>query len=476
MGDHLQNEDQSRDTTAYRRARTRPLSKRERRRRAKKRLRELRRRKRNRERAAGANDYPRARAVALVLFFVFLLVSCLLAWAGRGGDTGSQLMEIPASNLAGLQGLVAQPGEIGEPNIPARAAFLLDTSTGEALYEKNADEELPMASTTKIMTAIVVLENASLEEHVVISERASATGESSAWLEKGEVLTVDQLLHALMVQSANDSATALAEHVAGSVESFVEMMNRKCEELGAAHTHFANPHGLDERGHYTTARDLALIASYAMKNHVFRELVVSDGYQIPWPGHPYPRVLENRNKFLKLYPYANGIKTGYTDRAGKCLVASASRDGRELISVILNGGDSYWDQTIMLMNYGFDCFARVEYAYAGQVLARVQVGDFPRKTVALTAGRDLAFTVRRDHLSRFLVATLSYPRWLPYPVVKGQEIGQLAAGEGSPDEIREPVMSEAACRPPNFLARIFAFLYSVLVMWWRWIRWLIPGL
>lgn len=333
-----------------------------------------------------------------------------------------------------------------------------------------------MASTTKIMTALVVLENASLEEQAVISERASSTGESSAWLEKGEVLTVDQLLHALMVQSANDSAIALAEHVAGSVESFVEMMNRRCQELGATHTHFANPHGLDENGHYTTARDLALIASRAMQNPVFRELVVSDGYQIPWPGHPYPRVMENHNKFLKLYPYANGIKTGYTNRAGKCLVASASRDGRELISVILNGGESYWDQTVTLMDYGFDCFARVEYAYAGQVLARFQVGDFPRRTVALTANRNLAFIVRRDHLPRFLVAELSCPRWLPYPVGRGQEIGQLVAGEGGADEIRAPLVSETACRPPNFLARIFAFLGSLLAMWWRWIKWLIPGL
>lgn len=460
----------------FNRTQRRVLSKKERRRQAKKRLRELRRRKRRSRLTARKHVSPQARTTALVLLLLFLLVSGLLAWNGRGGETISQDLEIPASNLDAVKDLSLQPGEIGEPYITARAAYLLDTSTGEALYEKNAHEELPMASTTKIMTAIVVLEHASLSESAVVSERASSTGESSAWLEKGEVLTVDQLLHALMVQSANDSAIVLAEHVAGSVEAFVEMMNEKCAELGASHTHFSNPHGLDQSGHYTTARDLALISSYAMRNPVFRQLVVADGYQIPWPGHPYPRVLENHNKFLKLYPYANGIKTGYTNGAGKCLVASATRDGRELISVILNGGESYWDQTIQLMNYGYECFARVEYAYSGQVLARIHVGYFPRKQIQLVAQRDLAFTVRRDRLAHFLNARLSCPQWLPYPVDKGQVLGELVAGEGSQEEMREAMMSEVYCRPPNFLLRIFAFVGSLFGMWWGWIRWLIPGL
>ena len=460
----------------FNRTQSRVLSEKERRRQAKKRLRELRRRKRRSKHTAKKHAYLQARTVALVFLFLFLLISGFLVWSGREGETSPQNLEIPASNLDAVKNLSLRPGEIGEPYIPARAAYLLDTSTGEVLYEKNADEELPMASTTKIMTAIVVLEHASLTESAVVSERASSTGESSAWLEKGEVLTVDQLLHALMVQSANDSAIALAEHVAGSVEAFVEMMNEKCTELGAFHTRFANPHGLDQSGHYTTARDLALISSYAMRNPVFRELVVADGYQIPWPGHPYPRVLENHNKFLKLYPYANGIKTGYTDGAGKCLVASATRDGRELISVILNGGESYWDQTIQLMNYGYECFARVEYAYAGQVLARIYVGDYPRKQIQLVAQKDLAFTVRRDRLADFLTARLSCPRWIPYPVDKGQVLGQLVAGEGSQMERRESMVSEVSCRPPNFLFRIFAFVGSLFGMWWGWIKWLIPGL
>lgn len=414
---------------------------------------------------------------ALFLAFVALLfISILITWIGGGGKEKILSFDMPASNLETLKASASHEGGIREPEITARSAVLLDTSTGEVLFEKNPDLELPMASTTKIMTAIITLENASLEEKAVISERASSTGESSAWLEKGEILTVDQLLHALMVQSANDSAVALAEHVAGSVEAFVDMMNRKAASLGANHTHFANPHGLDEEDHYTTARDLAVIAAYAMRNPVFREIVVSDRYEIPWPGHPYPRVMVNHNKFLKLYPYATGIKTGYTERAGKCLVASASKDGRELISVILNGGESYWDQTIRLMNYGFEDFVRVEYAYTGQRLVTVDVGKFPRKKVSVVPRYDIAFIVRKDRLPEFYIARVSYPQWIAYPVEKGRELGRLTVGEGNLDERSAVLVSAEDCRPPNPVCRFFAFLGSVLGLWWKWIRFLIPGL
>ncbi len=426
-------------------------------------------------RSMGALRYNLPRIFSLTLL-LFLILSTLLTWQGRGGEDTILTVELPAVNREHLRSASLPAGSVKEPEIPASAAFLLDTSTGEVLYEKNPDLELPMASTTKIMTALVTLENASLKEQVVISERAQRTGESSAWLEKGEVLTVDQLLHALMVQSANDSAVALAEHVGGSVEGFVAMMNEKALALGATHTRFANPHGLDQEGHYTTARDLATMAACAMRNPIFRELVVSDGYEIPWPGHPYPRVMVNHNRFLKIYPQATGIKTGYTSRAGKCLVASAIRDGRELISVILNGGESYWDQTVQLMDYGFNAFTQVKFASAGELLASVEVGDFPRRKVDLVPSADLIFTVRKDRLSSYMEAEVTCPRWVPYPVDKGREMGELTTGEGGAGEKRETLVASQPCRPPNPIIRFFAFLGSMLGMWWRWIRWLIPGL
>lgn len=413
--------------------------------------------------------------VLTLLFAVLFLAGALTAWAGKGESGEARAFQIPASNLEKLCGQQIS-GMITEPDIPAKAAILMEAESGEVLWEKNADLELPMASTTKIMTAVLTLENASLEEKVVVSEKASSIGESSAWLEKGEVLTVDQLLHALMVQSANDSAVALAEYVGGTEEAFVEMMNRKAEALGAQHTRFVNPHGLDQNGHYTTARDLAVIAAYAMRNPVFRELVVSDGYQIPWPGHPYNRVLVNHNKFLKMYPYATGVKTGYTERAGKCLVASAKKEDRELISVILNGGDSYWEQTVRLMDYGFENFVRVEYAYAGQALAEIGVGDFPRKEVYAVAGEDIAFTVRRDHLEDYIVSEVRCPGWVEYPIERGRKVGELTVGKGNPGERTADLVSSEECRPPNLLIRFLSFLWAVLGVWWRWLKWLIPGI
>ncbi|MGQ9535948.1 MAG: D-alanyl-D-alanine carboxypeptidase family protein [Actinomycetota bacterium] len=447
---------------------------RSRRRQTRKRIRELRRKRRRALRNA-QNPARRvfSRLLPLIIAALFI-ASALTAWAGRGGE-GIRNFEIPASNLEDLYALSLPASSVVEPEIPARAGILVEATTGEVLWEKNPDLELPIASTTKIMTAVVTLENSALDERVTVSEKASSTGESSAWLEKGEVLTVNQLLHALMVQSANDAAVALAEHVGGSVEAFVEMMNEKAAALGAAHTHFTNPHGLDEKGHYSSARDLALIAAHAMRNPVFRKLVVADGYQIPWPGRPYNRVMVNHNMFLKLYPYATGIKTGYTAGAGKCLVAAAEKGGRELISVVLNGGESYWDQTIRLMDYGFENFARVQYAYAGEPLAEVEVGDFPRKRVEAIPSGDVVFTVRRDFLEEYFKAEVSCAEWVGYPLEEGQEVGELRVGEGNPEERRAALVSREECRPPNPLLRILSFLWAVLGVWWRWLKWLAPG-
>jgi len=365
---------------------------------------------------------------------------------------------------------------VSAPAISAVAAILVDPITDDVLYEQNADQSLPLASTTKIMTAILTLENASLQETTTISDHASAVGESSAWLEKGELLSVEQLVYALMLQSANDAAVALAEYVGGSEDAFVEMMNAKAAELGLTHTSFSNPHGLDEEGHYTSARDLAAIASYAMDIPKFREIVVTDAYEIPWPGNPYPRVMQNHNRFLKMYPNATGIKTGYTLGAGLCLVASAEKDGSELISVILNGGETYWDQTISLMDYGFNDFTHVEFAYSGQPLAEVEVGDFPRRKVNAVGSDDLVFTVRRDRLDSYRRAELHYLEWVSYPVAAGQEVGYMMVAEGTPHESSEKLVSDGYRNTPSLLVRFFAFLGAVFGLWWKGILWLIPGL
>jgi D-alanyl-D-alanine carboxypeptidase (penicillin-binding protein 5/6) len=453
----------------------RELSEEERRLHLEKRIKELRRRKRKEQRRS--NRRTRLLIIALlVLFFTLFFLSSIYLLASSGESERYLSAELPASNLEGFDDIIMKKGDVAEPAISATAAFLMDPETGDILYEKNADQSLPMASTTKIMTAVVVLENASMNESTCISEYASAVGESSVWLEEGEFLTVEQLLYALMVQSANDAAVALAECVGGSEDAFVEMMNETASEIGLENTHFANPHGLDEQGHYSSARDLAITAAYAMKIPQFRSLVVADDYQIPWPGNPYPRVLENHNKLLEMYPYATGIKTGYTLGAGKCLVASAAKEENELISVILDGGESYWDQTISLMEYGFNDFTHVEYAYSGQPLASVEVGDFPRREVAAVGSQDLVFTVRRDRLEDYESASIHYMEWVPYPVEAGQEIGYMQVAEGTAHEQREPLVSDAYRNTPSFIIRVLSFIVAVFALWWKCILWLIPGL
>ena len=440
-----------------------------------KRIRELRKSKKRDQRRSN-RPLRITLAVFFLTFLLIFLLSSIYTLASSGEVERYVATELPASNLVGLEELALSPGEVAVPAISAAAAILVDPATGDVLYEINADQSRPMASTTKVMTAVVVLENASLEDSVTVSAYAGAVGESSAWLDAGEVLTVEQLLYALLLQSANDAAVALAEHVAGSEEAFVGMMNDKARELGLEKTSFANPHGLDEQNHYTSARDLAAIACYAMDIPKFREIVATQSYEIPWPGHPYPRVLENHNKLLKLYEGANGIKTGYTAGAGKCLAASSQRDGRELVSVILDGGDSYWDQTISLMDYGYNYFTPVEYAYSGQPLAQVEVGDFPRREVDAICLEDLVFTVRRDRLEGYEIAEINCLEWVPYPVASGQDVGYLVIAEDTPHESTEALVASDHRLTPNILVRFFAFLAAVFGSWWAGIKWVVPGL
>jgi serine-type D-Ala-D-Ala carboxypeptidase (penicillin-binding protein 5/6) len=453
-----------------------PLSEQERRQMLQKRIDELRRRKK-RERRKSVHPILRVLPVILLIGFFFLcLISSLVAYGDRGGGDAYLSTTLAASNGERLEAVAMDAGSVKAPDVPAVAAYLLDPDTGDVLYEKNAQKSYAMASTTKIMTAIVAIENSNLSDSVVISEHAATVGESSAWLSKGETLTIEQLLYALLLQSANDAAVALAEGVAGSEQAFVDMMNQKAAELGAVDTHFANPHGLDQPGHYTSASNLAMIMAYAMRNSTFRQIVQTKRYELAWPGHPFPRVLENHNKLLSTYEWATGGKTGYTVDAGKCLVASAAKDGRQLISVVLNGGDGYWDDSVKLLNYGFDSFTRVEYAYSSEPLAQIYVGNFPSHQVNAVSESDLVFTIRRDYLRDFDAATVYYREHLSYPVDKGEEIGYMVVAEGSPAEKRVSLVSDTRQTAPNIISRSVAFSGSVLAVWWKGLKWIIPGI
>ena len=260
-------------------------------------------------------------------------------------------------------------------DISAVSAILIEAETGTVLYEKNADEQRAMASTTKIMTAILTIEAGDLDSEFVADSYAIRVEGTSMGLREGDRVSRRDLLYGILLPSGNDAANAAAVSVGGSISGFVELMNSKAQTLGLTSTHFVTPSGLDAQGHYTTARDLAQLTAYAMKNEIFRSIVCCSEARVEFGNPPYMRTLYNSNKMLKRYEGAIGVKTGFTDNARRCLVSAAERDGETLIAVTLNAGDDWNDHTKML-DYGFtrvysyplelSCSKRVAVAGTGQ--------------------------------------------------------------------------------------------------------------
>lgn len=249
--------------------------------------------------------------------------------------------------------------------ITARSAVLIDASSGRVLYEHNAYQRLPMASTTKIMTGLLACQSGKLNQTVKTSPFASGTEGSSLWLKIGEKQTLENLTYGLMLKSGNDAAVSIAEYLGGNVDAFALLMNERAREIGARNTNFKNPHGLDEEGHYTTAYDLALISREAMKNNKFRQIVSTKTYSIPMEGEEWGRALKNHNKLLWRYDGCNGVKTGFTKKCGRCLVSSAKIGNQELICVTLNAPDDWNDHTYLL-DYGFENFRTKTIAKKGE--------------------------------------------------------------------------------------------------------------
>ncbi len=243
--------------------------------------------------------------------------------------------------------------------INSRNAVLFDRNSKCVIYGKEENKVCKMASTTKIMTAIVVLENTNLSDIVDISKKAASTGGSRLGLSVGDKITVENLLYGLMMRSGNDAAVALAEHVGGSIDGFAFMMNKKALDLNLHSTHFVTPHGLDNDNHYTTAYDLALLADYALNNEIFAKIVKTKTYTIIQNG--YPKTLNNTNELLGNFDGIYGVKTGFTNGANRCLVTSCKRGSLDYICVVL-GCDTKKDRTndsMKLLNYGFDNFSIV---------------------------------------------------------------------------------------------------------------------
>ena len=323
-------------------------------------------------------------------------------------------------------GAAARPG-CGDkpPAVTAEAAVLMDDVTGQLLYEKNGRKKRPPASTTKIMTALLAVEGGDLRQYVTISQNASSVGEASIELRSGEKLTLEDLVYGAMLQSGNDACVAIAEHIAGTEQNFVLLMNQKAKMLGAVDTSFKNTNGLPQAGHYTTAADLAVITRYALRNQSLKKIVGTKGKSIGTQGERY---LNNTNRLLWSYEWADGVKTGTTSEAGNCLVASATKEGRRLISVVLNSEDR-WSDSIKLLNYGFNNFECIKIVSEGEDLGRVKVEKGAVKEVKAVASADMYSVVHKERLQS-VERKVHLKREVTAPVQKGQQLGLIGVFVG----------------------------------------------
>jgi D-alanyl-D-alanine carboxypeptidase (penicillin-binding protein 5/6) len=331
----------------------------------------------------------------------------------------------PAADEPGVI-LGAAPARRDPPLISADAAVLIEWRTGQVLYAREAFGRRRPASTTKILTAVVALENARLTDVTRVSANAAYTPGSYMPLYEGQEITIGELVWGALLESGNNACVAIAEHIAGSERAFVELMNRRARALGALDTHFRNAHGIDDPDHYTTAYDLAVIARHALAIPAFsamvrtREATLRGG---EWEVH-----LVNTNGLLWTFAGADGVKTGTTDLAGRCLVASATRGGRRLLSVVLHSDDRYRDSALLL-DWGFGSFEAVRLAEAGEVLAHARVSGGAALTVPLVVPED--FWVSRPRWDGgTLELEVHFRQPVSAPVRRGQVAGVVEAALG----------------------------------------------
>lgn len=300
---------------------------------------------------------------------------------------------------------------------------VIEAESGRILFEKNKDKKVPMASTTKIMTAITAIENCeNLDEKFEISPKAVGVEGTSLYLRKGDVYSTRALLYALMLISGNDASVAIAEHVAGSTSEFVTLMNELAKKIGANSTHFANTHGLDADGHYTTAYDLALITAYALNNDTFREIVSTKNTKIT-NSNGENRYLKNKNKLLFTLDGCIGVKTGFTNDAGRCLVSAIERNGMRLVCVVLNCGPMF-EESATLLNECANRFKKVDITSLYNYNNEVEVLD-GREKLAKLYTKEKFFYPLTDKEVESLEIVYTLPKFIEAPLSKDSEVGKI---------------------------------------------------
>lgn len=345
---------------------------------------------------------------------------------------------------------------LAAPTISAKSAVVIDADTGRILYEQDAHTRRGMASTTKIMTALIALENTSTDTIVTVDPRACGVEGSSVYLFAGEKITMETLLYALMLQSANDAAEAIAYAVAGSIDGFAELMNRKADELGLTATHFENPHGLDGATHYTTAYELALIAAYAMENEIFAEIVGTIKKTVPLHNGEASRLLVNHNRLLREYDDIVGVKTGYTKKCGRTLVSSAERNGIRLICVTLDDGNDWADHR-SLLDFGFSLYEEV--SLSGKLSYEVPVCGGMFASVFVRTREDPTALLPRGHGE--VTSVTEMPRFLYAGVCEGDLVGKVVFYADGVRIGEAPLYAESSVpvqrKEKNFWKIIFSF-------------------
>lgn len=327
-----------------------------------------------------------------------------------------------------------------EPSVGSPAAILIEANSGKVLYEKNADQIMYPASTTKILTAILTIENCDLDEIVTVNYNAISSipsGYSIADLKADEEISVENLLDVMLVHSANDAANVLAMYVGGSIESFVAMMNAKALELGCTNTHFTNPYGKQDEEHYSTARDLAIIAQYCMQNDTFRSFVSQTTSNIPATNKHEARTFTNTNDMLLAtsryyYEYTIGIKTGYTSEAKNCLIAASNKDNFEVISVVLGAESSQvsptsnrYTDTISMFDYAYNNYSIKTVASENDILTQVTIsnGTKDTKNLDVLVQEDVNCLLSNSISEDQITPTISLNDNLSAPIVAGSIVG-----------------------------------------------------
>jgi D-alanyl-D-alanine carboxypeptidase (penicillin-binding protein 5/6) len=346
----------------------------------------------------------------------------------------------------------AQAAKKRGPKVEAGAAIVVDQRSGEVLYSKDADGRREIASTTKLMTAELALEHARPEQVFTSPGYHGSTAESVLGLRKGERMTVHDLLRALLLESANDAAYAIAVNVADSESAFVDEMNSQAAALGLSNTHYENPIGLDDPDNYSTAGDLAKLASHLMADSRFADIVRLPSAALTSGSHE--RIVDNRNTLVGRYRFVDGVKTGHTSQAGYCLVGAATAKGAHVVSVVLHDpSESARDSdSLALLKYGLAQFTRVRAVSAGQVLARPKI-RYRSDRVDLTAARPASFTVRRgEHVSTRVQA----PGKVSGPIPKGRRVGTVSVIYRGKVVRRVPLVTASNVPAASFTRKVIA--------------------